>query len=665
MAAPHQRATRGSNGANRGTRPVRLTTEAAKNAFVEHIKTGMTVASALDKIGYAQKTYEEWRRKDADFKARVDQARQLRKPRDDRKGGWMSFAAWRKKYLHQDTYWHQHQWIDVLEGRDPRELHPSQIFEPGNRNRLLINVPPEHAKTTTISTEYVAYRLCMDPSYRAVVISAGEGLAKSIVYDVQQILTSPEYIDLQLDYAPDGGWEATAHSWTATQITFGSEHRAQGVQETHQKDPNLLALGMGSKIYGRRIDLVIADDCVDTTNVSQYAKQITWLRKMVESRVSAKGRIVVVGTRIASVDLYSELRKPENYANGRSPWTYFASPAILEEGETPERHVTLWPKASYPLIKQEELDAGDVCICNNPDCAIPDGDGLYPKWDGVHLELGPRSSNNNSDWALVYQQKSVAENATFPEHAIQKATNSLRLCGRLEADRAGHPFTGMHDKYIIGGCDPAISGFAGLVVIAVDRNTQKRYVLTAVNLKGPTTKELQDRMKELTEFYGIHEWRVEKTGLLKFFTQHAEFRQWFQTRGVRFTEHETGSNKWDSGFGVSSMASLLGEYDKAWDNANGEWRTITEPLIEFPRSHQEGMKALIHQLIIWTPELNPAKVPCDLVMALWFANTGAREHLGIGRSGNVISFGRNNKFVSPRQKNHQRVSLADYRQTNH
>ena len=169
-------------------------------------------------------------------------------------------------------------------------------------------------------------------------------------------------------------------------------------------------------------------------------------------------------------------------------------------------------------------------------------------------------------------------------------------------------------------------------------------------------------MRELTEHYDINEWRVEKTGLLQFFTQDAEMRSWFASRGVRFVEHLTGNNKWDAGFGVSSMAPLFGEYDRAWDAPSAKWRTITEPLIELPRHNQDGIKTLVHELIIWTPELNPAKTPCDLVMALWFANTGAREYLGVGRSGNVISFGRNNKFVSPRRaKNRQRVNIADFR----
>lgn len=414
-------------------RPKRLETEAAKDKFIEQIQNGVGIGPALERIKYTRKSYEYWRRVDPAFKIRVDQARQLRNRGDDVvRGERLPFAEWRKKYLHQDTFWHQHQWIDVLEGNEPRDLHPAQIYEPANRNRLLVNVPPEHAKTTTISTEYVVYRLCMDPSFRVLIISAGQGLANSIVYDVQQILTSPDYIELQKAYAPDGGWEANAESWRESQIIFGADTRASGSQDTHQKDPNVLALGMRSKIYGRRADLVIVDDGVDTTNVSEHAKQMIWLRKMVESRIVSKGRLIVVGTRISPVDLYSELRKPENYANSKSPWTYFASPAILEEGQTPADHVTLWPRSSHPLIKPEDIEAGDMCRCGRIECADPGEDGLFPKWDGLHLEVGPRASNNNTDWALVYQQRSVAEDATFPEHAVSNCVNGARQSGLLK-----------------------------------------------------------------------------------------------------------------------------------------------------------------------------------------------------------------------------------------
>lgn len=648
-------------------RPKRLTTEAAKDKLIEQVQNGVLLGPALEKIGYARKTYEYWRRNDPVFKAKVEQARVLRKPdREVVRGEKMPFAEWRKKYLNTETFWHQHQIIDILEGREPRDLHPSQQYSQAKRNRVIVNIPPFHAKSMTVTVDYSVYRLCMDPSFRILLVSAGSLLAQDFLYAIKQRLTSADYIELQKAYAPDGGWEATSESWTESRIVFGTETRSVG-NTSHEKDPNVQAIGMRSKIYGKRADLIVLDDAVDGTNVSEYKKQMTWLRREVSSRLEGGGKLLILGTRIASVDLYSELMKPENYANQKVPWTHFASPAILEESADPKNHVTLWPYADKPWLKPG--DDLDECLCEDVECSTPrviDGREVYPRWDGVHLEMGPRAENNNTEWALVYQQRSVAEDATFPEHAVSACINGVRHLGPLKAQTVGYPHKGMHGMYVVAGLDPSIKNFAGIIVIAVDRETQKRYVLQVYNMKAPTKGQLEDKMKEVTVEFGVHEWRVEKTGLLQFFTQDAALRMWFSTRGVKFTEHMTGSNKWDAGFGISSMASLFGEYDKAHDDPYGAWREITAPLIELPRPNLDGIKALLHQLITWTPDLDPNKVPCDLVMALWFAEIGAREHLGFGR-GNVTSlFGRSNKYISPRAAARtNRVNLADPRAPGH
>lgn len=658
---------RRSPGGSRQTRPKRLTTEAAKAALIESVQKGEQLGAALDKIGYARKTYEYWRRNDPGFKAGIDQARQLRGKRDETiRGERLGFSEWRRKYLGVTTPWHQLQWVDLLEGREPRDLHPSQQYTPGKRNRLLVNCPPFHGKSVCITIDYVAYRLCMDPGFRVILISAGAELAKDFLFGIKQRLTSPDFIELQKAYAPDGGWEATAESWTESRIVFGTEVRAQSQKAFHEKDANALAIGMRSKVYGRRADLIILDDAVDSTNVAEHAKQMKWLRGMVESRIEAGGKLLVVGTRVSSVDLYSELMKPENYANGRAPWTYLASPAILEEAQDPREHVTLWPYADVPWVNPADAEL-DECLCEDTAACsqgvVIDGVQRFARWDGIHLENGPRASNNNTEWALIFQQRSVAEDATFPEHAVSAATNGMRQAGLLKANTMGYPFQGMHGMYVVAGLDPAIKGFAGIVVLAVDKQTEKRYLLNAWNMKAPTAQQLKDKMEQVTVEYQVNEWRVEKTGLLQFFTQDQALRMWMASRGVIFKEHLTGASKNDPSYGVSSMAPLFGEYDKAWDDPNGAWREITPPLLELPRAqNSDGLKALVHQLITWTPDLDPNKVPCDMVMALWFACVGAREHLGHGTQGAVRALARSNRFVSPRRTARPNsFNLADFR----
>lgn len=654
QGGPHQQGRR-----NLTSRAKVYTQQAAKDRFVELIQNGMNINPACEAVDRSRKTYEEWRSKDPDFARRVDQARQLRTiDKTVVRGERLPFAEFRRKYLKTETFWHQQQWIDILEGRDPSDLHEAQTYVPGKKSRVLINVPPFHAKTMTITVDYVVYRLCLDPSFRVILVSETSTLAEDFLFAIKTRLDHPDYIDLQRAYAPEGGWKATSEQWTGSRIVFGGDQREGG-----EKDPNVQAIGMGSQIYGRRADLIILDDAVTGKNVREWEKQLKWLRREVASRLEMGGKLLVVGTRIAPVDLYSQLMNPENYANGKIPWTHFAAPAILEEGGTAAEHKTLWPYSDQPWVRGED----DECDCGTSECregVEVDGRKVYPRWDGVHLEVGPRADNNVTEWALVYQQKSVSEDATFPEHAVSRAIQNARLCGVLQADRAGHPFGGMHNKYVIAGLDPAIKGYAAIVVMAVDRETQKRHIMNAWNLKAPTGEQLKNKMKEVTEHYSVNEWRVEKTGLLQFFTQDSQLRMWFTTRGIRFTEHTTGSNKWDPMFGVSSMAPLFGEYDKAWNaESDDPWRVIAEPLIELPRPNKDGVKALIHQLVTWTPELDPNKVPCDMVMALWFAEVGAREHLNTGRGiGTITSITSKNKFLSPRAaQNRTRINFADYR----
>lgn len=79
--------------------------------------------------------------------------------------------------------------------------------------------------------------------------------------------------------------------------------------------------------------------------------------------------------------------------------------------------------------------------------------------------------------------------------------------------------------------------------------------------------------------------------------------------------HFTGKNKWDTSFGVASMASLFGN--------TRDGRFQDNNLIELPSNEgSEGLKTLVQQLITWKPD---TRNPTDTVMALWFAVIRVRE----------------------------------------
>ena len=157
------------------------------------------------------------------------------------------------------------------------------IYEPGDRNRLLVNVPPEHAKSTVITVNYSTYRIALNPNVRIIVVSKTLSKAREFVYSIKQRLSHPRWLKLQTAYGPEGGWKQDADTWRTDTVYLGSDAR-----NSSEKDPTLQALGMGGQIYGARADLIILDDCITTANAHEWEKQIEWLQKEVITRLGKK-----------------------------------------------------------------------------------------------------------------------------------------------------------------------------------------------------------------------------------------------------------------------------------------------------------------------------------------------------------------------------------------
>src|SRR5207245_1959220 len=103
-----------------------------------------------------------------------------------------------------------------------------------------------------------------------------------------------------------------------------------------------------------------------------------------------------------------------------------------------------------------------------------------------------------------------------------------------------------------------------------------------------------------------------------------------------------GSNKNDADFGVASMSMLC---DGAKEGRG---------LIRLPsRSQNEGIKALVEQLTTWFPQ---TKAKQDTVMALWFAETRARELVNDVES----VFHIENEYQSERDKSKRVTIDLDY-----
>ena len=578
--------------------------ELAKKVILECIADGLTVEQACGVAGKSIKTYEYYRRSDPKFKSLSDRTRlgAINKNFAEADISDIDFVTWRKRFLKSETFAHQKNLVDVIEGREPSWFHQSMRYEKGTAdNRILINIPPNHAKSITITVDYVCYKIVQNPNFRVLIVSQTQRLAADFLYAIKQRLTHPMYEELQQAYAAGVGFNTKTASWQATRVTFGEELR-----ESSEKDPNLEAVGIGGQIYGKRADMILIDDAVTLSNANDFERQIKWLTQDVRSRLNPTGKLVVIGTRVSAIDLYKELRNPDRYPGGLVPWTYLAMPALLETDEDPDKWVTLWPYSDQPFDGQEESH-------RHPDT------GLYPRWNGRHL-YNERQAMDATTWALIYQQQDISDDAIFDPVCVKGSIDGMRKAGMLTAGHPGHPKTTQGFHYICG-LDPAMVGDTAAVCYAVDRATHKRWIVDAIKITGPTPAQIRQLMFDWTQVYTPSEWIVERNAFQSFLTQDEGIRQFLASRGVILREHHTGNNKWDSGFGVASMSTLFG-------TKQSDGKHHRDNLIHLPSDQTENIKALIEQLITWSPT---TKGKTDMVMALWFCEIRARELINYGQ----------------------------------
>ena len=581
--------------ANRGRKPgvQNISKKEAQERMLQLLEQGATITAAMAAVGRNDVTFRQWSMQDPDFKDRADKARLAGKgvKADLKELKDISFPDFCEQFLDSKMFPHQLNWLDLIDGVPPRWQPKGMTYEPSDPDRVLINVPPEHAKSTTITTNYVTYRIVTNPNIRVIIVSKTQGMARKFLGAIKTRLSHPAYMKMQTAFGPNGGYQKDATQWAADMIYLGTG------RDSGEKDPTVQALGIGSQIYGARADLIIVDDAVMGTNAHEWEKQMEWLQKEVITRLGRHGKLIIVGTRVAPVDLYKMLRDPGQWSGGVAPFTYCAMPAVLEFDEKPEAWKTLWAETD----RQE----------NDKDDALPNGN--YPKWDGPSL-FKRRSQVSPSVWAMVYQQEDVTEDSIFSPSCIAGSVNGMRKRGPLKPGTPGHP-NYIEGAYTIIGLDPAMAGATGAVVATYNKADGKIYVLDCVNMTEPSPQKIQDLIEEWVVKYKPQELRIEINAHQKAYALDDNLRNYLASHGCQLNSHFTGKNKWDTSFGVASMAMLFGN--------TRDGRFQDNNLIELPSNEgSEGLKTLVQELITWKPD---TRNPTDCVMALWFAVIRIRE----------------------------------------
>lgn len=260
---------------------------------------------------------------------------------------------------------------------DPARHHKFLIqkledVEEGRINRLIILMPPGHAKSTYASVLFPTWYLGRNPSKQLIGASHTSELAESFGRKVRNTISRDEYQKIfQIQLTGDS---KAAGRWGLVQ---GGEYYGAGV---------------GGGITGRRADGVVIDDPVksreDADSETIRNKTWEWFLSDLRTRLKPDAFIILILTRWHEDDLAGRIL-PEKY-NG-------------ESGLVTARDGEMWEVINFPAIAVDEDDVLGRSV----------GEALWPEWLNTEKLDQERISQGERNWSALYQQRPTPESGDY------------------------------------------------------------------------------------------------------------------------------------------------------------------------------------------------------------------------------------------------------------
>jgi predicted phage terminase large subunit-like protein len=188
--------------------------------------------------------------------------------------------------------------------------HQLERIRRGEITRLIINMPPRHLKSLTVSVAFPAYLLGLEPWHRIFAVSYGSELSSKHASDFRSIVESLWYrraFPMRISRSLEDEVWTTARGFRRSTSVYGT------------------LTGLGG-------DLFIIDDpqkAVDALSDAHRDRLNHWVSNTLMSRLDSKqtGAIILVQQRVHLNDL-------SGYLMELGGWEVLSLPAIAEQDET-------------------------------------------------------------------------------------------------------------------------------------------------------------------------------------------------------------------------------------------------------------------------------------------------------------------------------------------
>lgn len=207
--------------------------------------------------------------------------------------------------------------------------------------RLMVFMPPGHAKSFYISRHFGAYYLSKFPDHSIIAATHTEDFSNTWGKRVRNLIGTKEHqilfpsVSVSEDSRASGRWE----------LTSGAEYNSAGV---------------GGNITGRRSNLSLIDDPIasaeDADSQAVRDSLWDWYGSDLYPRLKKDAVVIIVQTRWSQDDLAGRLLAAQK--QGGEKWTVISLPAIAEKGDLLGRKEgeALWPE-EYPIERLKEIRA--------------------------------------------------------------------------------------------------------------------------------------------------------------------------------------------------------------------------------------------------------------------------------------------------------------------
>lgn len=480
------------------------------------------------------------------------------------------FRAFRNHYFERDTPNFQREVADLITQQDPEDTY-------------IYLMPPGSGKSTAITHDFVIWnmlrRRAWGQRYVCLLLSKSDRMGGAFVTRIKRTLESNR--QLSLDY----GWFKAEFpdTWTKYALTVdGFDLEAQG------KEPTFIGAGVGSHIYGWRVDQVIADDLIDKDNahnLQRNEEMAELVHEIVETRMEDYGTFSLVGTRFAGWDLYGLLLSK-----------------VDDDGQP------LYKSVIYPVHDEEKCPGPD-----GPHLEYPDGCHIWPekrRWSYRNLRRTQIRMGTDRFNFLYNQAESGSEEGLVEKRWLDLAYDRSRILW----DGQSRPNVPQGAR-LIASLDPSPKNWAVAQIWAFrpipeleeeneDGNTWEDYLIAChrARMQAPEYIKLMEDWTVAMSHWGHHMiWVVEVNAAQTFLLDSNDFKRMRMRTNIRAFPHTTTVRKLDPNYGVQSLKPRYeyGRISLPWGDADtrNDLAFFTQELCTWPEGHTD-----------------------DGVMAQWFAH---------------------------------------------